>query len=129
MGGVALLGVSASLGGGAGTDTQRWHVVPIEKGDGTLQVALPPLAAVTSDDRSGATWRQTGEIPGGLEVARGDFSQRLREQGWRLDKVIPVGRIYNRSEITLWLAGKHRLLLLLWEKEAGKCGFAWGEEK
>jgi hypothetical protein len=94
-----------------------------------LLVPLPPLATITADDESGKTWQQTGTMSGGLDVVRGDFRQAFRAGGWSLDKTIPVGRASSRMELAIWTTRGHRILLMIWEKEPGLCGFSWGEEK
>jgi hypothetical protein len=94
-----------------------------------LAVPLPPLARVGADDASGETWRQTGEIGGSVAAARGEFRAALGAAGWRLDKTIVLGRGIARSELMVWVRNKRRILFMVWDKEAGTCGFAWGEEK
>jgi len=94
-----------------------------------LVVPIPPLASIMGQDDTGATWQQTGTMAGALDRVRGDFRQALRAGGWVLDKTIAVGRTENRSELAIWTTRGHRILLMIWEKEAGLCGFSWGEEK
>jgi hypothetical protein len=94
-----------------------------------LVVPIPPLASITGQDDTGATWQQTGTMAGALDRVRGDFRQSMRTGGWVLDKTIAVGRAVNRSELAIWTIRGHRILLMIWEKEAGLCGFSWGEEK
>ena len=96
---------------------------------GKLVVPIPPLASITGQDDTGATWQQTGTMAGALDRVRGDFRQSMRAGGWVLDKTIAVGRTENRSELAIWTTRGHRILLMIWEKEAGLCGFSWGEEK
>lgn len=91
-------------------------------------VPLPPLAAVTFTDASGQTWQQGGEIGGSLEAALREFAAALGAAGWGLDKTIMLGRLSARSGITVWTRRRQRVLLMLWEKEAGTCGFSWGVE-
>jgi hypothetical protein len=92
-------------------------------------VALPALARVTADEPSGETWRQVGELGGSVATVRGECAAALAAAGWRLDKTIALGRSPVCSELTLWIRGKRRILFMVWEKEAGTCGFAWGEER
>lgn len=92
-------------------------------------VALPALARVTADEPSGETWRQVGELGGSVATARGECAAALAAAGWRLDKTIVLGRSPARSELMLWIRGSRRVLFMVWEKEAGTCGFAWGEER
>ena len=94
-----------------------------------LVVPIPPLASITGQDDTGATWQQTGTMAGSLDRVRGDFRQSMRAGGLVLDKTIAVGRTENRSELAIWTTRGHRILLMIWEKEAGLCGFSWGEEK
>jgi hypothetical protein len=93
-----------------------------------LVVPIPPLASITGRDDDGATWQQTGTMAGALDRVRGDFRQSMRAGGWVLDKTIAMGRAANRSELAIWTIRGHRILLMIWEKEAGLCGFSWGEE-
>ncbi|HPO36379.1 MAG TPA: hypothetical protein PLU38_01550 [Kiritimatiellia bacterium] len=95
----------------------------------TPAVALPALARVTADEPSGETWRQVGELGGSVATARGECAAALAAAGWRLDKTIVLGRSPARSELMLWIRGTRRVLFMVWEKEAGTCGFAWGEER
>lgn len=119
---------SASASGGR--TGAAWRVVPFEAAeDGGLPPPLPPLAAVTGNDASGETWQQSGRMSGTLEVVRGDFRQAFRRDGWSLDKTIPLGRAPNRSELSLWARAGRRIMLMLWEKDVGTCGFAWGEAR
>ena len=97
--------------------------------DAGLVVPLPALATVVANDLSGKTWQQSGTLGGSLEVACGDIRQSLRAGGWKMDKVIALGEGAHRSELTLWLRRNHRILVMVWEKEAGLCGFSWGEER
>lgn len=94
-----------------------------------LAVALPALARVQTTDASGETWRQSGEIGGSVAIAGGEFRMALAAAGWRLDKTILLGQAASRSELMLWVRQKRRILFMVWEKEAGTCGFAWGEEQ
>ena len=97
--------------------------------DGALGVALPPLARVLTAAPDGQMWRQTGELGGSLASARGDFMMALGAQGWALKQTIAMGRSAARSELMVWTWHRRRILFMVWEKEAGTCGFAWGEEK
>ena len=114
----------------AGADaTSAWHVVPLEKSADALVVPLPSLAQVSSYDRSGKTWQQSGEIGGTVASATGEFAMALGAGGWSLSKRIVLGRSVDRSELMIWTRQKCRILFMVWEKEAGTCGFAWGEER
>lgn len=107
---------------------QAWRVVAMRPAAAEAAVPLPPLAEVTSADASGQTWRQSGEIGGSLEAALQEFAAALGAAGWGLDKTIMLGRLASRSGLTVWVRQRQRVLLMLWEKEAGRCGFAWGRE-
>ena len=112
----------------AAGDPQAWRVVPMEKRS-ALDVPLPPLARVSAADRSGQTWQQAGEIGGTVASASGELAMALGVGGWSLNKTILLGRSSTRSELMIWTRQKRRILFMVWEKEAGTCGFAWGEEK
>jgi hypothetical protein len=121
--GCLMLVLTAALGQGEG-----WHVVAIDKQE-RLSLPIPVLARVKGDDDTGKTWQQTGTLPGALEVASHDFRLALQSGGWTLDKTIAVGQSAKRSELMIWTTRRHRVLLMIWEIEAGLCGFSWGEEK
>ena len=105
----------------------RWRVVSGAAADDALP--LPPLARVATADVSGKTWRQAGELGGSVVAARADFWTALSAAGWTLDKTIVLGRAHAVSELMVWTRRRRRVLLMVWEKEAGTCGFAWGEER
>ena len=117
------LGAVAAEGLAAG-----WRVMPLDR-PGPPAVALPPLARVMSDDAGGQMWRQSGEVGGSVASARADVAMALGAQGWSLSKTIVMGRSPAGSELMVWTLRKRRILFMVWEKEAGLCGFAWGEEK
>jgi len=89
---------------------------------------LPPLAVVKSEDRTGKTWRQSGELSGSVEQASREFRQALASGGWKVEKRIAVGRLAARSQLIICCRRKQRVLLMVWEEEVGTCGFAWGRE-
>ncbi len=91
-------------------------------------VPLPPLAVVKSEDLAGKTWRQSGELRGTVEGASREFRQALAGRGWRLEKAIAMGRLAGRSALLVCSRGRQRILVMVWEKEVGTCGFAWGRE-
>ncbi len=91
-------------------------------------VPLPPLARVTASDPDGASWRQSGEISGTVAGAHGDFSAAMARAGWVLQKTIVLGRVPQHSELMMWRKNKQQVLLMIWEKRAGLCGFSWGVE-
>ncbi len=120
--------VLAAAAAVAAETPQAWRVVPLER-DSAWVLPLPPLAQVTSTDRSGQTWQQCGEMSGTVEGASKDFCQAFRADGWQVSKRITLGRLTGRSELLVLAKLKHRVLFMVWEKEVGTCGFAWGKEK
>jgi len=113
-----------------GATRLEWHIVPLTKAIVTgLAIALPPLAVVESRDDSGKTWRLSGRASGSPAVARQDFKLALEKQGWRLDKVIPVGQSQRPSNLCLWKKGQQSIMLMLWEDGAGRSGFALGMDQ
>jgi hypothetical protein len=117
------------LSGAADEAQPVWRVVALRPASAfSDDVPLPPLAEVAHTDASGQTWQQSGELGGSLEAALQEFAVSLRAAGWGLDKIIMMGRLSARSGLTVWIRRRQRVLLMLWEKEAGKCGFAWGKE-
>ena len=105
------------------------RVVPFGSAAAALAVPLPPLATVKATDASGKTWRQSGEMSGSVEGARREFAMALGAAGWALDKAIVLGQGSTKSELMIWTCRKHRILFMVWEKEPGVSGFAWGQEK
>jgi len=91
-------------------------------------VHLPPLAKVVSRGASADSWRQSGEISGSVAGVHGDFLAALAGGGWILQKTITLGRVPKRSELMMWKKGSKKVLLMVWEKSAGRCGFSWGYE-
>jgi hypothetical protein len=125
----SILWCAAALAAGTALAAQRqggWRVVAAA--EQPPAVPLPALARVHATDRSGETWRQTGELGGSVAAARREFVMALGAAGWALDKTIALGRSPARSELMVWTRQKRRILFMVWEKEAGTCGFAWGEE-
>jgi len=92
-------------------------------------VALPPLARARPAGPQDGTWRQSGELGGSVAAAGAECRMALAAAGWRLDKTIVLGRAPVRSELMVWVCRNRRILFMVWEKEAGTCGFAWGEER
>jgi len=104
------------------------RVVPLARGD-AASVPLPPLAEVTSTDLSGRTWLQRGEIGGSVEGASRAFARAFGANGWQLSKRIAMGRLKGRSQLLVLTRSQRRVLVMVWAKEAGRCGFAWGNEQ
>lgn len=96
---------------------------------GPLDVPLPALARVVSSGPGGVMWQQTGELSGSVASARGEFAMALGARGWALSRTMVMGRAPAGSELMVWTLRKRRILVMVWEKEAGSCGFAWGEER
>ena len=107
-------------------DTNTWQIVPLR----TIasEVDLPPLAVVERQDDTGQTWQKSGTLAGDLIVAHRDFKTCLMKQGWRLDKVIPMGTSKQRSMLCLWKKEQQEMLVMLWDLAAGKTGFSMGKE-
>jgi hypothetical protein len=106
--------------------TAEWRIVPPATAQvKDMAIALPPLATVESRDDSGRTWRLSGKAHGSPSVVQQDFKLCFTQQGWRLDKVMPLGRA-RASDLLLWKKGKQSMMLMLWEDGAGRSGFALG---
>ena len=120
-----LLGLllSASVGG---AEQGTWKVVSRDGRENWLD--LPKAAVVTTEDQSGKTWRQTGEMAVALPVAQRDFTGCLQRQGWKLKQVIPMGEKREECEILVFSAGSRKLLLMLADNGPGRCTFSLGEE-
>jgi len=116
------------VGGALRASATEWRIVPLAKRE-ALNIALPPLAVVESRDDSGKTWQLSGKASGSPAVARQDFKLALEKQGWRLDKVIPVGQGQQASNLCLWKKGQHSIILMLWEASAGETGFSLGVDQ
>ena len=108
---------------------QVWRVAELQPEGKRLTLPLPPLAEVVSADSSGQTWQQSGQMSGTVEGVRKQLAMTLGKAGWALNKTIALGRLTARSELMIWTRQKQRILLMVWEKETGTCGFAWGEER
>jgi hypothetical protein len=108
---------------------QFWRVTAWAAGDKALKVPLPPFAEVLSTDNTGQTWQQSGRMRGTVEGVRKEFAMTLCKAGWSLNKTIALGQSAARSELMIWTRRKQRILVMVWEKETGTCGFAWGEER
>ena len=130
--GLALLFclLAGGVARGAAAETGRvWRVAALEPAGKRLELPLPPLAEVLSSDSSGQAWRQSGQMGGSVEGVRKELAMALGAAGWALNKTIALGRLSARSELMIWTRRRQRVLLMVWEKETGTCGFAWGEER
>ena len=87
-------------------------------------IPLPPLAVVLEQDDE--AWLETGEIVGSLEITRRNFQRSLAGEGWVLSRIIPLSRGAKRSTLCIWKRQGREVLVMLWQKEPGKCGFSWG---
>ena len=97
-------------------------------GRAKIEVPLPPLARVAENAVADNSWRQSGDISGSVAKVHGEFSAAMARGGWVLKNTIVLGRTPRHSELTLWKKGKDQVLLMIWEKRAGLCGFSWGVE-
>jgi hypothetical protein len=124
-----VFALSTGLTGQAAWAGTGWQIVPPSQEE-RLFVALPPLAIVESRDGSGKTWQVSGRVSGSPSVALEDFKLCLLNQGWRLDKVIALGKDGQRaSSLYLWKKGKQGIILMLWEEKPGRSRFALGLDK
>ena len=89
-------------------------------------IELPREAVVLDRDDSGQSWQLSGTVPVSLVTARKDFEVCLNRQGWKLLHTTPTSVPGQRSELSTWVRGKSRLLLLLTESEGGKSVFCIG---
>lgn len=127
--GLGLLAIMIIGGAAWAGDAGVVQKVGVLEKPSRLVVPLPPLAKITGTDESGATWQQTGTLPGALAVASGDLRHSLRAGGWIQEKTIPLGRKGTSSALMIWTSRGHRILVMVWEKEPGLSGFSWGEER
>jgi len=124
------LGCAAALAlAVAAEPAPAWRVVPAPPAAPAVDVPLPPLAEVTATDRRGQTWQQRGQLSGSVEAARREFAAALGASGWTLDRTVALGQTPARSELMVWSLRTRKILLMVWEMEAGTCGFAWGQER
>ena len=87
---------------------------------------LPPDAVVTSEGIPGNGWLQAGEMRCSVMAACRQWEAFMGRQGWKKEHSFQMS---NRRYVTVWNKNKHKVTLLLWEKEIGKAGFSWGESK
>jgi hypothetical protein len=123
---VLAVGVVAVARGEPATYSNRWSVV-LRK-DRPVGLELPRAAVVKEEDPSGSTWRQSGEHPSSLLVARKDFESCFSRQGWQRTQVIPTATGHTRSELIVWEKQARQLVLFLAEDERGGCAFFLGED-
>ena len=88
---------------------------------------LPREAVVVDRDDSGKQWHLSGTIPVSMNVARKDFEVCLSRQGWKLLHTTPTSVPGQRSELSTWVKGGRKLLLLLSESDGRQSVFSIGE--
>ena len=93
---------------------------------GTALFNLPPDARVTAEGVPGKGWVQSGEMNCALMAACRQWDSFMGRQGWKKEHSFQMA---NRRFVTVWNKNKHKVTLLLWEKEIARSGFAWGESK
>lgn len=101
----------------------KYHIITPDKATQHLP-QVPPLALVENRDDSGKTWQVSGTLPGSPVVASREFEACFERQGWRLDKVVPIGR--GGHNLYLWRKGRQDILLMLWGQSVAKTGFSFG---
>ena len=89
---------------------------------------LPPLAQVKGGGEGGKTWRQYGEMRGSVEWVSKEFERVMRREGWVLNRRIELGRVKARSQLLLVSSASRHVLVMIWAIEAGRSGFAWGDD-
>jgi len=119
-----LLMGSCRLGAGPAT----WRIITPEKTVEHLP-ELPPLAVVERRDDSGKAWGVEGSLSGTRAVAVQDFQSCLERQGWRLDKVIPIGKGRRGDSLILWRRGADSIFLMLHEAGIARTEFALGLDR
>ena len=85
---------------------------------------LPREAKVVSEGVPGKGWTQSGDMPVAVMAAVRAFDSSMLRQGWKKQDAFQMKK--NRF-VTVWKKDKRLITLLVWEKEIGKSGFAWGE--
>ncbi len=88
---------------------------------------LPREAVVLDRDDTGKQWQLSGTMPVAMTVARKDFEVCLGRQGWKLLHTTPTSVPGQRSELSTWVKGDRRLLLMLTEGEGRQSVFSIGE--
>lgn len=93
---------------------------------GAVLFNLPPDAQVLAEGGPGKGWLQSGEMNCSLVAACRQWESFMGRQGWKKQHSF---RMPEKRQVVVWNKNKHRITLLLWEKEIGKSGFSWGESK
>ncbi|MFH0907369.1 MAG: hypothetical protein V1929_01220 [bacterium] len=91
------------------------------------RLELPREAVVLDRDDTGTRWQLSGTIPVSMTVARKDFEVCLNRQGWKLLHTTPTSVPGQRSELSTWVKGERRLLLMLTESDGRQSVFCIGE--
>lgn len=111
-----------------GGETDTWRIVPPAKAEQKLP-QLPPLTVVARRDDSGQTWGIEGSLGGTRAVALQDFQACFERQGWRLDKVISIGKDPRGDSLILWRRGAVSIFLKLHEAGVATTEFALGVDR
>ena len=85
---------------------------------------LPREAKVVTEGVPGKGWTQSGEMSMAVMAAARAFDSSMLRQGWKKQDAFQMKK---KRFVTVWKKNKHLVTLLVWEKEIGKSGFAWGE--
>lgn len=126
--GLLCLLLGSAKGQSAATEAGGWRVVSPSNNTQIRLPELPPLAVVESRDQSGKTWQIQGTLPGSRAVAERDCRAYFEGQGWRLEKVIRLGRDGRGAILCLWRKSHLDMMLMLFESQLGKTGFAMGPQ-
>ncbi len=87
-------------------------------------VVLPKDTKVVSEGIPGMGWTQTGEMNCAYMSAVRQWDAILNHNGWKIKYSMNMAK--NRT-MSHWEKSGKNITLLVWEKEIGKSGFAWGE--
>ena len=91
------------------------------------RLELPPLALVIDRNESENAWNVVGRLSGGLETVFEDFRLSTSRQGWSWRTVTLQEAGPPKTALIELRQGQSRLLLMIWESGAGRCGFSLGE--
>jgi hypothetical protein len=89
-------------------------------------IPLPPLAVVEERPSERPGWEATGRISGNLETAQRDFAKALGVRGWKLGQSVPLDHNGSRAHLSVWTYAGREILVMVWQKSPGQCGFSWG---
>ena len=65
---------------------------------------------------------------GSVEWVSKEFERVMRREGWVLNRRIELGRVKARSQLLLVSSASRHVLVMIWAIEAGRSGFAWGDD-